>query len=205
MNSWRELLITAAAALVLWTLTVAANGGQKAADLRCQASLKEIYRMAAGYSAENDGFIVRCIERKKVGVVFWPERFRDNARDFRDFSCPANPKRGAKAFVEDDLLPARFSLAQVSFGINVHISNHFEKIERVKNPAYVVYFGDSNTLRLRAVGKLWAQDWTPVHDNGIQSVMTDGHVEYFTHETLGTYGKVPGWKQDQERWKNWKN
>ena len=208
--NWRELGSVAVAGATLVLLIGAAASGKAAFDVRCQANLRSIYAMAQKYSADNDGCIVRMLTRKYNRGTFWCDRLRVYAADFRDFSCPANARRGARAFQEDDLLPPVYNLKDVSFGINYHISGAdlrtapIEKIGNLADPSYTVYFGDSNTARLSAAGKLWAKDWAPVHDNGMQAVMADGHVERFTQETLGTFGVVPGWKRDPASWKKWK-
>ena len=210
MGSLRELLLIAAAAALIAVLAGSAAKQLSASDVRCQANLKTVCAMAEQYSADNDGYIVRMLEIRFHRGIFWPDKLLTYAKDFRDFSCPANAKHGARAFREDDLLPTPYNHANVSFGINSHISGSdrrnaaIEKIGNLADPAYTVYFGDANTMRLRAVGKLWDKDRAPVHDNGMQAVMADGHVEYFTQADLGTYGIIPGWKHDPARWKNWK-
>ena len=209
MRNYRELLLIFGAAAAVVLLIGAAASGDRAFEAQCQYGLKAVYTMAEKYSADNDGYIVRMLEMRNRSS-FWCDKLREYAKNYRDFSCPANRRHGARAFVEDDLLPPLYSRMNVSFGINGHISGldrRYAAMEKVKNladPSYTIYFGDSNTRRLRSVGKLWAQDWAPLHDDGMQAVMADGHVTRFKQNDLGTYGKVPGWKRDQARWKHWK-
>lgn len=211
MRLHEAVLIVVVAGLLIFLVSGAASGSRASHAALCRNSLKAVYRMAEQYSADNNGMIVRMLDRNGAGrVVFWSDQLRDYAKDFRDFSCPANEKRGARSFEANDLLATTYLRADISFGINGHISgmdrrSHFvEKTKNLYDPSYTVYFGDSFTMRLRAVRKLWLQDWAPVHDNGMQAVMADGHIEYFTQETLGTYGKIDGWKRDTARWKKWK-
>ena len=198
MKSYRELLLIFGAAATAILLIGAAASGNRAFEAQCQYGLKAVYGMAERYSADNDGYIVRMLEIKYNRGTFWCDKLRVYAKNFRDFSCPANTRHGARAFVEDDLLPPVYNWINVSFGINGHISGldrRYAAMEKVKNladPSYTIYFGDSNTMRLRSVGKLWAKDWAPLHDNGMQAVMADGHVVRFKQKDLGTYGKIPG-------------
>ena len=209
--NFREVMLIAGAAGSL-VLRVGAAGSLTAREIRCEESLHKIFQMAEACSADNGGYIVRMLDRDRQGrMEFWPEKLRPYARDFRDFSCPDNIRHGANAFQKDDLLPAYFYLGDVSFGINGHISGldaknaSIEKIHNLKEPSYTVYFGDSNTMRLRAIPSAWLKDWAPVHEGGImQAVMCDGHIERFSSETLGTYEPVEGWNRDSARWKNWK-
>ena len=204
MKSFELLLISAAAAVTALLLIAAADLNQ-AQQTICRSNLNDIYRMAQAYSADNDGYIVQMLERRDHRASFWSDRFVPYAKDFRNFSCPANTKRGAQAFKEDDLLPGRYATAYVSYGINGHISgrrNPDEKISRLRNPDYIIYFGDAQYLRLRsAIKKIWDQDYAPIHNNGMNALMADGHTGYFTRNTLGTFGKIPGWKHDPHRWR----
>ena len=210
MNFCETLVIAASTGLMI--LLADAAGSRAAGEIRCEESLRHVFQMAEMYSADNGGYIVRMLDRDRQGrMEFWAERFRLYAKDFRDFSCPANLRHGATAFEPDDLLSPYFYLSDVSFGINGHISgmdtrySAVEKTANLEDPSYTVYFGDSNTMRLRAIQKLWFQDWAPVHEGVMQSVMADGHIERFTGETLGTYGKIDGWQWDPARWKKWKS
>jgi prepilin-type processing-associated H-X9-DG protein len=101
----------------------------------------------------------------------------------------------------------------VSYGISYYIASTKQKaspeipynINAVADPSYVVYFGDARFLQLRPTKGCWKKDWNPVHpEQGANYVMADGHVEFFTGKNPGLYDKVPGWKQDRKRWKNWK-
>lgn len=207
--NFREIVFVVILAGGMVLLTGAA-GSRAAREERCRCSLLAIYQMATLYSADNGDRIVPMLEMRYNRGIFWPDRLRDYARDFRDFSCPANARHGARAFLEDDLIRTPYNHAEVSFGINGHIAGMDRRnapIERMSNlamPGYTLYFGDSNTMRLRALDKLWQQDYAPVHDGGMQAILADGHCERFTQENLGTFGAVPGWKRDKDRWKKWK-
>jgi len=207
---YREIALVIVLAGTILLLTGATAGSRAAREARCQESLQAIYRMAANYSADNGGYIVPMLEMRYNRGIFWTDRLRDYAKDFQDFSCPANARHGALAFQENDLIRAPYDPRQVSFGINGHISGldrrnaPIEKLENLAKPGYTVFFGDSNTRCLRALDRLWQQDYAPVHDGGMQAILADGHCERFTQETLGTFGAVPGWKIDKDRWKKWK-
>ena len=110
----------------------------------------------------------------------------------------------------DELLPTRYAGAYVSYGINGHLcgvhkrDQNLEKFSNIKNPGYVIYFGDAKKRMLRSVGRNWEKDYSPVHENSMLAIMADGHVQKFDQTNLGTYGNIPGWKRDMKRWKQWK-
>lgn len=197
--------------MLLAVLVGAAARGGKAFEVSCQNNLKSLALMSGKYAADNDGYIVRMLEKPdKVRGLWWSDVLKHYASDFRAFYCPAN-QFGALGVKQDDLLPFKYTRKYVSYGINGHISGVHrrdsarEKISNIADPSYLIYFGDAGKSHLlRSVGKLWKTDYNPVHENSMLAVMADGHTEKFNQENLGTYGKIPNWKRDQHRWKNWK-
>lgn len=206
-----EVILCFGCAAVLVVLCGAAAKGGKAFEVSCQNNLKHVARMSNSYAADNDDYIVRMLTKIGSRGVWWSDKVTQYASNFSHFYCPADNARGVLGLKADDLLPIKYTRKYVSYGINGHISGvhkrdaEIEKLGNIQNPSYVVYFGDAGRLHfLRSIGKLWKDDYNPVHDNSMMAVMADGHTEKFNQENLGTYGKLPGWKRDQLRWRNWK-
>ena len=211
MVSFREILFILPVAALLVILGAAGAGTAKKAV--CADNLRQIYRAAQSYSADNNGMIVPSFVSPGAGRrTYWAEFLLPYIRQVGNFYCPADSK-GQRGMVKQDLLPLMFDLRYVSYGISYYISSTGRQasaalpynINAVADPSYVVYFGDAAILQLRPTSGCWKRDWNPVHESqGANYVMADGHVEFFTGSNPGLYDKLPGWKQDRKRWKNWK-
>lgn len=209
MNGLKEVCLCILCGALLIMLCGAAAGLNKAHETACRSNLNQIYAAAARYSADYDGYIPRMLQRNYSRGIFWCDTVKTYVKNYRYFYCPADEAGGVKGLSHDELLPTRYAKAYVSYGINGHLcgvhrsEKHAEKISNVKNPAYVLYFGDAKNLMLRAIGRNWEKDYSPVHSGNMVAVMADGHAELFNQSNLGTYGNVPGWKRDMKRWKQW--
>ena len=210
MNNIKETIVVLLCTAALVLLGTAAANIHKERETVCSNNLKQIYVASACYSADHDDYIPRMLQMKYNRGIFWSDTVKSYTKNYRYFYCPADEKRGRKGLDHDELLPTRYAGAYVSYGINGHLSGvhkrekNVEKLNNIKNPAYVIYYGDAQKRFLRSIGRLWAQDYYPVHENSMLAVMADGHAEKFNQESLGTYGSLPGWKRDVKRWKQWK-
>ena len=210
MSNVKELFLGICCAAMLIIFCCAAANIRRAHEAACRSNLQQVYQMAQRYAADNDDYIPRMLQRRYHRGTFWCDLVKNYAKDFRYFYCPADEKKGQKGLNHDELLPTRYAGAYVSYGINGHLcgvhrrESHREKITNVENPAYVLYFGDAKNRMLRPIGRNWERDYSPVHENSMLAVMTDGHTEQFNQQNLGTYGKIPGWERDVKRWTQWK-
>ena len=211
MRSFRELILVLA---VSGTALLLGSRSGNALENRavCSDNLRKIYQVASAYSNDNDGMIVPIYNLRGVKKqTFWPELLLDYVNDFSIYYCP-DDSSGKKNLKKHDLLPMKFSISNVSYGLNYFISKTKKgpnaenpyNIRRVADPGYVIYFGDARFVHLRPTKWCWEGDYNPVHSGGSNFVMADGHVEYFKGKTLGVYHEFNGWKQDIKRWKNWK-
>lgn len=215
MRSYRELLLTVPAALILLLLLIGAMDISTAHRAACADNLRQIGKMAQHYTDANNGMIVP-VYSKKTAVSswnFWPAKIAPYSKDLRNFYCPADPSGKKALAAANDLLPVMLVGSNVSYGLNYFIASSNNRnasqanpynINRVADPAYVIYFGDAEILQLRPTRGCWQRDWNPVHDGGANYLLADGHVEFFTGNNPGVYDKIPGWKQDRKRWRNWK-
>ena len=214
MKPEKEILLILTAVFVQ-TLLLAAIGNGTAAKARCADHLRGLFQASSLYAqASGDSFppvIARGPDRR---WHYWPEYLRDHVTDVRFFSCPEDPKGGREQLErQDDLLPPGFALRYVSYGMNfllgVNISSNPKGrreylVHQVREPGYVIFLGDSKTMELRPTS-CWNQDYAPVHDNGSNFLMADGHVEWLNRKTLGLGWQARnGWKLDRKRWVNWK-
>ena len=212
MKSFRELLIVLIFMGTLLTLGSKALSTAGKNRMICADNLRKIYQIASEYSNDHDGMIVPLYTRHGVKKqIFWPDKLLDYVSDVSIFYCPAD-KSGSRNLKKYDLLPMKFSVSNVSYGLNYYIAsskkapgvNNPYNIRMVADPGYVIYFGDARFIQLRPTKWCWKSDYNPVHSKGANYVMADGHVEYFTGKNPGLMHEFDGWKKDVKRWKNWK-
>lgn len=214
MRSYRELLLAALTAAGVFCLGAALVGEPERTV--CAGNLRQLYRMAGSYSADNSGMIVPVYTVSDGGKWnFWPGKLAPYGNDLRMLYCPADTNGGIKELsAANDLLPMMLVPANVSYGLNSMIASSKNRpatakspyrLDKVADPAHVVYFGDAVILQLRPTRGCWLRDWNPVHaGQGANYLMADGHVEFFTGNNPGTYDRIAGWQQDKKRWRNWK-
>lgn len=206
MNTFRELLIVIVLLTCLSFLAVAAvlRGSTAWKEDVCRKNLSEIYRMASMYSERNDGALMPLVERTQPRWTFWYSYIIRYTDDPSFFYCPANKKTG-EFFekVRDPLEPVNFDEVAQSYGLNYHLypKDSWMKTADVANPAYVIYFGDSNTNYLRATPHCWLEDYAPRHEDKSNFVFMDGHMEKIGRDALGVTQQFGDWKKDLDRWK----
>ena len=214
MNSFKELFLTAAVAGSLCITAATAAQGMKRINVRCSDNLKNLRRAAQMYENDHNGIIPPVLLPVNGRAVFWTERIIPYLGSRMElFYCPQDEKRGAKMLDVPDLLPIAYSTNSVSYGMNYYIgdvgrSRKNQKtadyhVSKIKAPSYLIYFGDSASLRLRPTSYCWHLDYAPRHDNKSLFVFADGHVEKMDHNTLGLLGEYPRdkrWKTDRKRW-----
>ncbi len=212
MSDFREIVLTVSLLSVLSLLTGAVTTATSKRAV-CAGNLQHIYRAAQLYSSDHDGMIIPGYVSPGAGRRrYWAEMLLPYVEEVAYYYCPAD-ESGKKGLISHDLLPVMYDNHYVSYGINYHISSSGKaataevpyNINMVKDPSYVVYFGDARFMQLRATRGMWLKDWNPVHEKqGANYVMADGHVEFFTGHEPGLYDSLPGWKKDRKRWKNWR-
>lgn len=205
-----------AVVVMLATLVVLGMGNVKhshrAFEIICADHLRYVRTAAAQYETDHDGYFPPVIASEAGRRwKYWPEFIAHHMKDYRYFSCPANRQRGLGEGVlkEDDLIPFMFSLRNVSYGMNYFlgscVSNNDRypyNVNRVADPAYVIYFGDAMTLELRPTS-CWNQDYAPVHNQASNFVFVDGHVESLSSSDIGLFVPLQGWREDPKRWIHW--
>ena len=217
MNNIKEISIVAAVlAMVVFTGVTAASGSQRF-NVKCTDNLRNLRRAAQQYENDHDGVIPPVVQSVKHHALFWPNRLlRYIGSNTQIFYCPQDEKKGAKMLDVPDLLPIAYSLKSVSYGMNYFLGDVGKarpnmktgeyRIDKITDPAYVIYFGDAKFVRLRPTKVCWKEDYAPRHNNGSNFVFVDGHVEWMDHNTLGLLGVQSGepeWKIDRKRWNPW--
>ena len=213
MRNIKELtLVLTAAVLTAVTGLTAANAQRF--KVKCVDNLKTLRTAAILYEADHDGVIPPVVLPVKKHAVFWPNRLvRYLSTRVEVFYCPEDEKKGAKMLDVPDLLPIAFSPKAMSYGMNYFIGDVGKarpkqktgdyRVSKIKNPSYVVYFGDAKHLRLRPTKACWQEDYAPRHKDGSNFAFVDGHVEWMDHHTLGLLGPQDdgkNWKIDRKRW-----
>jgi len=211
------LLIPVLLALMVQFLLMAAEQKLSVARARCADHLRGLRQASALYENDNGGSFPPVIGQGKGWErrwYYWPEYLRDYTENVLYFSCPEDLNGGREQLErQDDLLPHGFSLRYVSYGMNFLLGGNVSSnpngrsqylVQQVKNPGYLVFLGDSQTMELRPTS-CWHKDYAPRHEGGANFLMVDGHVEWLNKETLGLgWQAQDGWKTDLKRWVDWK-
>ena len=156
MRSYRELLLTVPAALILLFLLIGAMDISAAHRAACAGNLREISIMAQRYTDANDGMIVPLYSKKTAvsSWNYWPAKIAPYSNDLRAFYCPADPSGQKALAAANDLLPIMLVSSNVSYGLNYFIASSNNRpasaqrpynINKVADPSYVIYFGDAES------------------------------------------------------------
>ncbi len=212
MRNYKELFVAVFSAGAIFILGAAAvrpwEGSAKATI--CRDNLKKIHTAQAQYVAENGGYFPQQLQRVKPRWRYWSFLVAPYLKTPRTLSCPESPK-GAKAYEQNDLLPAQYSDFLISYGMNYYLSYPGTgkpdfwpgKPELVKRPEYVINYGDSKTQQLRPTTS-WENDYNPVHQNYSFFISVAGNMLDLEEKEIGLVTPHKKWKWDARRWQNWK-
>lgn len=212
MHNFKELIlvIIVSGAMLGLGMSTTKYGSIKWKKLKCQSNLKEIYKLADQYQSDHNGNIVTVVNKTKHPWGRWYSILLPYTDNPTIFYCPANPKAENLLLTNNDpLKPNTFGKKAQSYGMNASLGRITKKkviiinIKDVKNPGYLVYFGDSKDPSLRGTKWCWEQDYAPRHSNKSNFVFMDGSVKLMDHKNLGLCQKWKNRKKDRNRWQDW--
>jgi prepilin-type processing-associated H-X9-DG protein len=213
MRNYKELMliIVISGAMLGLGMKTAKFGTTQWKKIKCQSNLKAIYELAVKYQNDHNGNTVTVVDKTKRRWRWWYNDLLPYTDNPYVFYCPANQKAELifREGEKDPLRPKTFGAEAVGYGMNGTLSSISKNrtikvnIKDVKNPAYVVYFGDSKTPSLRGTKWCWKSDYAPRHENKSNFVFMDGSVKLMDHKTLGLCQKWKNWEKDRKRWKDW--
>lgn len=219
MRSWSELLavIVCLAGLCLCGLNPLLRARGEARRRHCENNLRGLYQAAQAYQSEHAGAFQPVIVRTRPRWTYWYHFLQPYTQQKQHFFCPANPRAAQSLEIDPgdaDLLPQVFDPSGQSYGMNSLLSSTGDPqesprpgmISRLADPAYTIYLGDCKMPNptLRPTRWCWLDDYAPLHQDGANFLLADGHCEWLNQETLGLLHAFADWKKDEKRWINWK-
>lgn len=195
-----EMLVVLAiiALLISLLMPMLAQGRERAKQVKCASNLRQIYLSGVmGYVMDHDGWLPAPRHCEGPNYLYWPRVLKDycgiaanhgsaGAIDLSEarrtiYICPSDEKTSGA--------PSSAFWAPTSYGINranfIDIPGEPDdrpryKLSQVSSPASSSYFMCHSPIWYSAAflgDGYWSSFLKPVHNNGVNTLYVDGHVE----------------------------
>lgn len=202
MNNYRELMLVAGGALLLFVCGATALNTAQAKLALCSEHLRRILTMNAAYEHDH-GVMPPVWVAEKPLWKFWSHYLRQYTPDDKVFCCPEDP-RNELMFKDEDPLFSPKRPSSISYGMNERLFPNAvggvrEIMSRkIKHPEIFLVFGDAAIPMLRPV----TLPGEPRHDGRYHYITASGAQKLYRPEELGTCTDGR-WTYDKKIWNPW--